>query len=141
MFVLDTNVISEIRKIRSGKADPNVAAWAETVDLAVLFLSVITVMELELGVLLVERRDSRQGEVLRKWLDQQVLPEFSDRILTIDGAVAQRCARLHVPDKCNERDAFIAASAIHHGMTVVTRNVADFQPTGVNLLNPWRATA
>ncbi|MDP1597187.1 MAG: type II toxin-antitoxin system VapC family toxin [Methylotenera sp.] len=137
MYVLDTNVVSELRKVRIGKADPNVASWAKSVDAADLFVSAITIMELELGVLLIERKVANQGAMLRAWLDQQVLPEFSGRTLPIDTTVAQRCARLHVPDKHGERDALIAATALVHGMTVVTRNVADFQSTGVTILNPW----
>ena len=139
MFVLDTNVVSELRKVRAGRADPNVAAWSESVDAAELFVSAITIMELELGVLSIERKDATQGALLRSWLEQHVLPEFSGRTLPIDTAVAQRCARLHVPDKRGERDALIAATAIVHGMTVVTRNVADFEATGVSILNPWEA--
>lgn len=137
MYLLDTNVVSELRKVRLGKADAHVAAWADTVDAAELFVSVITVMELELGVLAIERKDAIQGSLLRTWLEQQVLPEFAARTLPIDTAVAQRCARLHVPDKRGERDALIAATALVHGMTVVTRNVADFEPTGVTTVNPW----
>ncbi len=137
MFVLDTNVVSELRKVRLGKADTNVAAWAQIVDAADLFVSAITVLELELGVLSIERKDAPQGAMLRSWLDQHVLPEFSGRVLPVDTAVAQRCARLHTPDKRGERDALIAATALVHGMTVVTRNVADFKPTGVSLINPW----
>lgn len=137
MYVLDTNVLSELRKVRLGTADANVAAWAESVDAAALFVSVVSVMELELGVLAIERRGATQGAMLRAWLDQQVLPEFAERTLPIDTAVAQRCARLHVPDKRSERDALIAATALVHGMAVVTRNVADFKPTGVVTVNPW----
>ena len=137
MYVLDTNVVSELRKVRLGKADANVASWTESVDAADLFLSAITIMELELGVLSIERKDATQGAMLRAWLDQHVLPEFSGRTLPVDTAVAQRCARLHVPDKRGERDALIAATALVHGMAVVTRNVDDFQSTGVALLNPW----
>ena len=137
MFVLDTNVVSELRKVRLGTADTNVAAWAESVDAADLFVSAITIMELELGVLSIERKDPTQGAMFRSWLEQHVLPEFSGRTLTVDTTVAQRCARLHVPDKRGERDALIAATALVHGMTVVTRNVADFTPMGVPLLNPW----
>ncbi|MCL2656025.1 MAG: type II toxin-antitoxin system VapC family toxin [Betaproteobacteria bacterium] len=137
MFVLDTNVVSELRKIRSGKANPGVRKWAEDVDAAHLFLSAITVLELELGVLQVTRRDALQGALLRAWIDKRVLPEFSDRILPIDTAVAQRCAQLHVPDPRPERDALIAATALVHGMTVVTRNTADFQSTGALIVNPW----
>ena len=137
MYVLDTNVLSELRKVQLGTADANVATWAESVDAAALFVSVISVMELELGVLAIERRDATQGAMLRAWLDLQVLPEFAERTLPIDTAVAQRCARLHVPDKRGERDALIAATALVHGMAVVTRNVADFKPTGVVTVNPW----
>lgn len=137
MYVIDTNVVSELRKIRMGKADANVARWAESVNATDLYVSVITIMELELGVLSIERKDPAQGAMLRAWLEQQVLPEFSARTLPIDTAIAQRCAKLHVPDKHGERDALIAATALVHGMTVVTRNVADFQSTGVKVLNPW----
>ncbi|WP_246038605.1 type II toxin-antitoxin system VapC family toxin [Chitiniphilus eburneus] len=137
MYVLDTNVLSELRKVRLGKADGNVTAWTESVDAADLFVSAITIMELELGVLSIERKDAAQGAMLRAWLEQHVLPEFSGRTLPIDTAVAQRCARLHVPDKRGERDALIAATALVHGMEVVTRNVADFKPTGVTIVNPW----
>ena len=137
MYLLDTNSVSELRKVRAGKADPNVAAWSERVDASELFVSAITILELELGVLSIERKDAVQGAVLRAWLEQHVLPEFTGRTLPVDTAVAQRCARLHVPDRRSERDALIAATALVHGMTVVTRNVADFQPTGVTLLNPW----
>lgn len=137
MYVLDTNVLSELRKVRLGRADGNVTAWAESVDAADLFVSAITIMELELGVLSIERKDAAQGAMMRSWLEQHVLPEFSERTLPIDTAVAQRCARLHVPDRRGERDALIAATALVHGMTVVTRNVADFKPTGVTIANPW----
>lgn len=137
MYVLDTNVVSELRKARTGKIDANVAAWAENMDASALFVSSITIMELELGILSVERRDAIQGSRLRSWLEQYVLPEFSGRTLPVDTAVALRCARLHVPDKRSERDALIAATALVHGMTVVTRNVADFEPTGVAIINPW----
>lgn len=140
MFVLDTNVVSELRKVRLGKADVNVTAWSDTVDASDLFVSAITIMELELGVLSVERKDATQGAVLRSWLEQQVLPEFAGRTLPVDTAVAQRCARLHVPNRRGERDALIAATALVHGMTIVTRNVADFKPTGVSLFNPWEGS-
>jgi predicted nucleic acid-binding protein len=137
MFLLDTNIVSELRKAKAGKADANVTAWASGVPYGSLFISAITVLELEMGVLLVERRDPGQGAVLREWLDKHVLPAFHDRILPVDVAVAQRCARLHIPDPRAERDALIAATALVHGMTVVTRNIGDFQATGVPLLNPW----
>jgi predicted nucleic acid-binding protein len=140
MFVLDTNVVSELRKVRSGTADPRVARWADSVDAGSLHISAITILELEIGILQVQRRDARQGALLRTWLDTLVLPEFQGRILPVDTAVARSCARLHVPDPRAERDALIAATALVHGMTVVTRNLADFAPTGVPLLNPWDDT-
>ena len=139
MFVLNTDVVSELRKAKSGRADPAVVAWARSVQASELFVSAITILELETGVLQIERRDAVQGGLLRAWLDQQVLPGFTGRILAVDTAVARRCARLHVPDPRTERDALIAATALVHGMTVVTRNVADFTPTGVPVLNPWGA--
>ena len=139
MLGLDTNVVSEIRRIRQGRADINVAAWANEVDSATLFLSAITVLELELGVLHAERRDPDQGAVLRRWLEGQVLREFEDRILPVDTEVARRCATLHVPDPRSERDALIAATALVHGLAVATRNVADFRATGVAIVNPWEA--
>jgi len=137
MYLLDTNVVSELRKIRAGKADGHVADWADNVDATDLYLSVITIQELEIGVLLAERRNPSQGAVFRAWLNGHVLPSFAGRILTIDTAVAQRSARLHVPDPRPVRDGLIAATALVHGMTVVTRNVADFESTGVPILNPW----
>lgn len=139
MYLLDTNVVSELRKVRAGKADAQVALWADRVDAADLYLSVISVQELEIGVLLAERRDAMQGAVLRAWLNGHVLPAFADRVLSVDTAVAQRSARLHVPDPHPVRDGLIAATALVHGMTVVTRNVADFESTGVPILNPWDA--
>ncbi|MEY3296149.1 MAG: hypothetical protein RLZZ451_2197 [Pseudomonadota bacterium] len=137
MFVLDTNVVSELRKAKAGKADRGVVSWASGVPPEDLFVSVITILEMEAGVLLVQRRDPKQGALIRSWLDQHVLPAFSGRVLSVDTAVAQRCAALHVPDPRSERDALIAATAMVHNMTVVTRNVDDFQATGVPLLNPW----
>jgi predicted nucleic acid-binding protein len=137
MFLLDTNVISELRKAGDGKADANVTAWLSGEDASSFYISAITLMELEIGILRIERRDAAQGAMLRTWMDTRVLPEFSERTLPIDATVALRCARLHVPDPRAERDALIAASAIVHGMTLVTRNAPDFEATGVPLLNRW----
>lgn len=134
MYLLDTNVISELRK---PKADRNVVAWANTVIAPRLFISAITLKELETGVLRMERRDPQQGKVLRTWLKRHVMPAFDARILPVDAAVALRCASLHVPDNANESDALIAATALVHGLTVVTRNVGDFTSSGVALINPW----
>lgn len=139
MFVLDTNVVSELRKAGFGRADANVAAWIRGVTAGSLFLSSITLMELEIGVRLMERRDVLQGRALRAWLDGQVVPTFHDRILSIDTVVARRCAALHVPDRRSDRDALIAATALVHGMAIVTRNVMDFADSGVAVVDPWVA--
>ena len=135
MFVLDTNVVSELR--RRDRAHPSVLAWASSRPPSEFFLSAITVLELELGAQLVQRRDPQQGAVLRAWIDGKVLPEFDRRILPIDKTVAIRSARLHVPNPRSERDALIAATAFVHGMTILTRNIAEFQETEVSLVNPW----
>jgi toxin FitB len=137
MFVLDTNVVSELRKAKSGRANPNVVAWAATLPASSLFVSVITILEIEIGVLLLERRDPKQGAVIRAWMDHHVMVAFSDRVLPIDPDVAIECAKLHVPDPRSERDALIAATALVHGLTIVTRNVADFASMGAPLLDPW----
>jgi toxin FitB len=141
MFLLDTNVVSELRKAKAGKADKNVVDWASSASASSMFVSAITVQELEIGVLLAERRDSAQGAVLRRWLEAQVLPAFAERIVPVDTAVARRSASLHVPDPQPVRDSLIAATALVHGMSVVTRNVSDFAPTGVEVINPGQAAA
>lgn len=135
MFLLDTNVISELR--RPARAHRNVVAWANAIPAANFFMSAISILEIELGARLIERKDAAQGAILRTWIDDQILVRFEDRILAVDTAVAQRCARLHVPNPRAERDALIAATALVYSLTVVTRNVADFEPTGVALINPW----
>ena len=137
MYLLDTNVISELRKGK--KAESSVRMWAQALPTGSLYLSVVSVLELEIGTLLVERRDRKQGAILRAWIDGHVLPSFSGRILSIDTAVAQRCASLHVPNPRSDRDAFIAATALVHGMTVVTRNVSDFRASGVAVVIPWHS--
>jgi predicted nucleic acid-binding protein len=137
MFVLDTNVVSELR--RPERSKPNVRAWVTEQMLAALYLSAVTVLELEIGARRMERRNARQGAILLSWIERQLMPLFADRILPIDASVARRCAPLHVPDRRNDRDAYIAATALVHGMTVVTRNTGDFQGTGVPLINPWES--
>jgi predicted nucleic acid-binding protein len=138
MYLLDTNVLLELRKSRP---DRQVTRWADSVPASHLYLSVISVLELETGVLQVERRDARHGAMLRRWLNEHVLPAFTGRVLAIDTGVVLRCARLHVSDRMAHGDALIAATALVHGLTVVTRNTADFKPAAVELLNPWLALA
>jgi predicted nucleic acid-binding protein len=138
-ILIDTNVLSEFRKIGSGKADRAVVEWQSQFDSTTFYVSAISIMELELGILLIERRDGMQGAVLRAWMNERVVPEFSGRILPIDTTIARRCARLHVPDPRPERDALIAATALVHGMTLATRNTADFYGIGLLLTNPWLA--
>ena len=140
MFLLDTKVVSELRKAAGGRANASVLAWASSVPAPDLYLSAVSVLELELGILLLERKDGPQAAILRTWMHEHVLNAFSGRILPVDTAVALRSAPLHVPDPRSERDCLIAATALVHGMTVVTRNVADFRGTGVMLLDPWAAS-
>ncbi|MFN7148994.1 MAG: type II toxin-antitoxin system VapC family toxin [Microthrixaceae bacterium] len=138
MFVLDTNIVSELRKVRSGKANLGVAAWAEQVPSAELFISAITIHELEHGVMLMERSDTAQGALLRAWLDQSVAAAFKSRVLAVDERVARRAAALHVPDPAPFRDALIGATAMVHDMTVVTRDLKDFQRFDqLDVINPW----
>lgn len=132
MYLLDTNVVSELRK---PKADLRVVAWAETIRPNDLFLSVITIHELEMGILQLVRRDQAQADMLREWLENKVLPSFAERILPIELAVSRRYAALHVPDPRSYRDSFIAATALVHRLVVVTRNVKDFPDA--DTLNPW----
>ena len=139
MFVLDTNVVSELRKVRSGKANTGVAEWAANARSSELFVSAITIHELEHGVLLAERADPEKGAVLRQWLDHSVAAAFDRRILAVDEIVAKRAASLHVPDPAPFRDALIGATALVHGMTVVTRNARDFERfERLDVLDPWR---
>ena len=137
MYLLDTNVISEMRKVKSGKAQANVVHWMKQVSANWLYVSVITILELETGILRIERRDHQQGMMLRDWLNNQVLPTFANRTLVVDTAIARRCAALHVPDPRSDRDALIAATALEHDLVVVTRNVKDFVQTGADIVNPW----
>lgn len=138
MYLIDTNVFSELHKAIRGNGDSRVTAWLAHAGLETCHMSAITLMELEIGVLRMERRDVRQGARLREWLETRVMPQFAGRVLQVDEAVARHCARLHVPNPRPERDALIAATALVHAMTVVTRNTADFEPTGVALLDPWQ---
>lgn len=138
MLLLDTNVVSELRKVASGKADPNVVVWNETVDPAETFISSVVLHELEIGVRLVEHSDAVAGKVLRNWLENTVLTTFSGRILPLDEAAAVQAAQWHVPNPKPINDAYIAATAFTRRMTLVTRNVKDFESMGVATVNPWQ---
>ena len=137
-YLLDTNVVSELRKVGDGKADANVIRWVSAQDSSDLFISAITILEIERGILSLQRRDHSQGALLRKWMDDRVRTEFGGRILPIDDAVATRCAYLHIPDRRNEADALIASTALVHNLAVVTRNVRDFDGTGAIVVDPWQ---
>ena len=135
MFVLDTNVVSELRHGKANQSE-QVRAWAAAHNVNQLFLSAITILELERGVLALERKTPPQGAKLRIWL-QGVRAAFAGRILVFNDQTATLCAAMHVPNPHSERDAMIAASALEHGFTIVTRNETDFESTGVLLVNPW----
>lgn len=141
MFLLDTNVVSELRKVKSGKADKNVQAWSFKIDPQLLYVSSITIHEIELGVRMAERSDKAKGCVLRKWMQEHVLPAFDGRVLAVDKQVALVSAGYHVPNPKPFRDTLIAATALVHGMTVITRNTSDFCLEGVKVLNPWNCSA
>ena len=139
MFLLDTNVVSELRKFGDRKADANVIAWISAQSESSFYLSAITLMKIELGVLRLERRDPLQGQILREWVQQDLLTQFSDRFLPVTAEIAIRCAALHVPHSRPLNDSLIAATGLVHDMIIVTRDITDFEPTGVKLLNPWNA--
>ena len=137
MLLLDTNVISELRKVRDGRTNPLFIAWAKTLDWSDLYLSVITLYELELGVGRLEEYDTVQGKILRTWLGESVLKRFESRILPVNEAVATRSAQLQIPRTRQVEDTLIAATAYVYNLPVVTRNVSDFEGTGVRIINPW----
>lgn len=138
MYLLDTNVVSELRKAKAGRCRPSVLRWSVEVGAVPLFISVMTVFEIEKGIRQVELRDSSQALRLRQWLSDNVMVSFERSILAVDQAVALAAAALHVPKTRCEADSLIAATALVHGLTVATRNIKDFQGAGVALLNPWQ---
>lgn len=139
MYLLDTNIISEMRKVKQGKADNVFTEWLAQVDVDKFYISVVSVMELERGVLRIENKDAKQGEILRNWLDKLLVQMFSGRVLDINHQTAIICANLHVPNKSPENDSWIAATAIQHNLTLITRNTKDFKHANVKLFNPFQA--
>lgn len=139
MFLLDTNIVAESRKIQQGKADVGLSEWVKQTPVQQMYLCAITLLELERGVMRMERKDTQQGVLLRRWLDEQVKPTFQGRILPFDEYAAAICAAMHTPDPKPITDSLIAAIAKQHNMTLITRNIADFAHTGVRLLNPFAA--
>jgi predicted nucleic acid-binding protein len=138
MLLLDTNVISELRKLHDPKTDRNLVAWNNSVDPIETYLSVVVLHELEIGVGLIERKDPTGGAALRHWLETMVIPAFRGRVLPLDAEAAAVAARWHVTRIRPINDAYIAATAATRGLTVVTRNEADFEGFGVPVVNPWK---
>lgn len=137
MYLLDTNVVSEFRKVQNNKAHPNFMLWQQGITAQQCFISSVTILEIEQGILKLARKDAIQAQMLRDWFEIKVLTAFEQRVLAFDITIARLCAKLHVPDPRSERDAMIAATAIAHGLTLVSRNVIDFQHMDVNLINPF----
>lgn len=135
-FLLDTNVIAELRK--GARANPHVRSWFESLDSDAIMLSVLTIGEIRRGIENVRRRDPATAKALERWL-RRLVAEHRDRILPIDLPVAEEWGRLNVPDPLPVVDALLAATAKVHGLTFVTRNVKDVARTGVELMNPFDA--
>ena len=134
MILLDTNVVSELRK--GDRADTNVRAWLSSTDSEALFLSVLVVGELRRGIELVRRRDSASATALDRWLTT-VVRDYDDRILEVTADVAEAWAHMNVPDPLPVIDSLLAATAHVHGLTVATRNTKDIARTGVPVINPF----
>ena len=138
MYLLDTNIISEFRKLHQNTCSEQFKAWVNTVDLNFCYLSVLTIYEIEQGILRKERTDQVQGKILRTWFEQKIQPEFHQRILEINHHIALKTAQLHVPNPASLTDSFIGATALEHNYTIITRNTKDFQSFGVKLFNPFQ---
>lgn len=135
MYLLDTNTLSELRSGKRGQSQA-VRAWADQVQPGQLFISTVTVLEIEIGIQRLERLSPPQGQAIRSWFEQ-VRQSFTNRIVPFSEKTALLCASLHTPDPAPVYDSMIAATALEHGFIVVTRNARDFQRTGVPVLNPW----
>lgn len=135
-YLLDTDVVSGLRRLNHLPRET--AAWFASVPEDSLYISVITVMEIEIGIRRRERRDPAQGALLRRWKSEWVLPAFDGRVLDVTTEIAEACAAMHVPDPKPSFDSLIGATAIVHGFTLLTRNLADFPNMPIAKLDPWR---
>jgi len=135
MLLLDTNVVSETRK---QACHPNVRQWIAGQNVHEMYISAITVLEIQRGITLAEKRgDTAQAAFFTRWLDGNVLPAFAGRVLSIDHLIARQAARLDWAGTTDYRDSLIAATAIMRGAAVVTRNTRHFTGLGIQLVNPW----
>ncbi|WP_454715373.1 PIN domain-containing protein [Caulobacter segnis] len=135
MHLLDTDVVFELRNAKAGTTDAGLAVWAARAARSSLFVSTLTLLELETATARAERKDKAKGAALRDWLDNRVAPAFEGRILSIDAAVVRR--RAHVP-LADSRDALLAATALEHGLTLATRDPAAFAKVPrLKVFNPW----
>lgn len=137
MYLLDTNAISELRKVKTGKAHQGFIEWLYSIQPDTLYINTIVLMELKKGIFLKQRKDPKQAQDLQIWLDTIIRPTFAHRTLNIDENTIDICAKLHVPNKRPENDAWIGAMAIAYNMTLVTRNVKDYAGLPVKILNPF----
>jgi hypothetical protein len=137
MFLLDTNVVSDIR--RPKRLTPHAARWFSTVPAAQLHISTVTVFEIQHGIIALGRRDAERASHLQQWLEASVLTAFDGRIVPLDTSAALRSAELHRGRTRIDADRLIAAVALVHGMTLVTRNTRDFAGMGVKVLDPFVA--
>jgi len=137
-YLLDTNVVSELRKVAKGKTDPIFSNWASGLTNIDLYTSAIVIYELELGIQLLANRDLAAAKILRIWLEESVIPVFGDRILPVDSKIAKAAADLSIPNTAPFRDSLIGATAIVHGLKIATRNTKDFSKyNGLEIINPW----
>ena len=137
MYLLNTNIISELKKLDSGKIHPQVQRWAYSINLMQTKISVVSIIEIRTGILSLARKGQAQAASLDNWFTNRLLPAYRTRTLSVDTEVALICAQLHIPTKRPINDAYIAATAIAHNLTPVTRNVRDFQGLPLMLENPF----
>ena len=137
MYLLDTNIISELKKLDSGKIHPQVQRWAYSINLMQTKVSVVSIIEIRTGILSLARKGQAQAASFDNWFTNRLLPAYRTRTLSVDTEVALICAQLHIPTKRPINDAYIAATAIAHNLTPVTRNMRDFQGLPLMLENPF----